>query len=520
MKTIPRSGYYGHFCDFSGYSCAHTPLRRDEEMIFEKFREVANQHWNQPAIIDNEEVFTFGRLLEEVGRHRAWLETALDPRPGDVIAATVPNGWQFAATFLALCELRVVLMPCNPQWRAAELRQLHARIGFRAVICERQFRGEWENTGAIAEQRVLAIEDALKCAAASSATIQASASAEDPVLYMATSGTTGTPRIVPLRHRNLLASIGNSARAMGIEAGDRFLSVVPFHHLHGFNNCMLMPLLKGASLVMMRRFVPEEYAELAARDSVNVLMGSPLIFSHLLDGVSDASLLGNVRLSVSAGARLPTALWQNWKQRFGVALFPWYGTTETSGISIAKAPRQPSSELGGDFVGVRLPSVEVRCLDPEGNDLGLGRLGDVAVRSAAMMSGYLGEPDLNRRVFQDGFFRTGDLGYLEADGGIFLTGRIGRLINMGGVKIDPVEVERAVEALPGVSAVHVDAVPGGRGGEVIRARVVVRPGLRLTRVDVIKQCRRMLGEYKLPRVIEFVDSLPAALTGKTPRSEP
>ena len=489
-------------------------------MIFERFREVADQRWNEPAIIDNEEVFTYGRLLEEVARHRHWLQTTLDPHPGDVIAATLLNGWQFTACFLALSSLRAVLTPSNPQWRAVELRQLHGRIGFRGVVCERKFQSEWKNTAAIPDQRVIAIEDALKSAPASSATTMAPASAEDPVLYMATSGSTGIPRIVPLSHRNLLASTGNAARAMGIEPGDRFLSVVPFHHLHGFNNCMLMPLLRGASLVMMRHFVPEEYAELVARKRVNVLIGSPFIFSHLTDRVANPGLFETVRLCISSGARLPPAVAQSWKERFGVPLLVWYGTSETGGISIAHSPRQPSSDLGGEFVGVHFPAVEVKCLDAEGNDGGVGRLGEIAVRSGAVMSGYLGEADLNRRIFQDGFFRTGDLGYVEADGGLFLKGRIGRVINMGGVKVDPVEVERAVEALPGVAAVHVDAVPGGRAGEVIRAQVVVRPGLRLTRGEVIEQCRRMLGEYKLPRVIEFVESIPATLTGKTPRSGP
>lgn len=491
-------------------------------MIFERFCQVANQRWDQAAIIDNDELFTYGRLLEEAARYRVWLKTTLNPQPGDVIAASMQNHWQFTACFLALADLRAVLMPCNPQWRAEELRRLATRVGFRGVVSERQFFREWAEAGAIPCERILAVEDALNCGAGPPASWYPASqgSLEDPLLYLATSGSTGTPRIVPLSHRNLLASTANGARAMSIEPTDRFLSAVPFHHLHGFNNCMLTPLLRGASLVMMRHFVPEEYAELVARQGVNVLIGSPIIFSHLTDRVASSDLFQTVRLCVSSGARLPPVLAQSWRERFGVALLPWYGTSETAGISIAYAPRPPSSDLGGEFVGVRFPSVEVKCFDAECNDVGIGRLGEIAVRSAAVFSGYLGEPELNQRVFHDGFFRTGDFGYVEADGGLFLKGRIGRVINMGGVKIDPVEVERAVEALPGVSAVHVDAVPGGRAGEVIRARVVVRPGLRLTRVEVIEQCRRMLGEYKLPRVIEFMDSLPATLTGKTPPSEP
>jgi acyl-CoA synthetase (AMP-forming)/AMP-acid ligase II len=494
--------------------------RRLEEMIFERFCEVAKQHWDQPAILDGEQWFTYGRLLEEAVRHRGWLKATLNPQPGDVIAATMLNSWQFAACVLALADLRAVFMPCNPQWRAQELRGLTARLGFHAVVAERQFRSEWDDAGAIRGEHVLAIDDALTSDAGppESWLPDSHALPEEAVLYLATSGSTGTPRILPRSHRNQLASIENSALAMGIESGDRFLSVVPFHHLHGFNNCMLMPLLQGASLVIMRHFVPEEYAELVARHRATILIGSPVIFSHLADRVTNPALFQTVRLCVSSGARLPPPVAQNWKNRFGSDLVTWYGASEAGGIAIACSPRQPSPELGGDFAGIPIPNVEVKCLDEQGNDLGPGRVGEIAVRSDAVMAGYLGEPELNQRVFHNGFFRTGDLGYLDTGGGLFLRGRIGRVINMGGVKVDPVEIERAVESLPGISSVYVDAVPGGHAGEVIRARVLLRPGANVTRADVIGHCRRMLGEYKLPRVIEFVDSSPATVTGKTPRS--
>ena len=131
-------------------------------MIFERFCEVANECWGRPAIIDGEELFTYGRLLEEASRHRAWLKAALNPQPGEVIAATLLNSWQFAACVLALADLRAVFMPCNPQWRAQELGQLSARVGCRGVIIEPQFRREWEEANALGAERTLAIEDALR----------------------------------------------------------------------------------------------------------------------------------------------------------------------------------------------------------------------------------------------------------------------------------------------------------------------------------------------------------------------
>lgn len=132
------------------------------------------------------------------------------------------------------------------------------------------------------------------------------------------------------------------------------------------------------------------------------------------------------------------------------------------------------------------------------------------------MAGYAGEPELNRHLFVDGFFKTGDLGYADTEGNLYLTGRMRPVINTGGVKVDPAEIEDAIEALPSVSACRVDAVPEGRAGDVIRARVVIREGLRITRRDVIEQCRGRLAEYKLPRIVEFVETLPVTLAGKIP----
>jgi acyl-CoA synthetase (AMP-forming)/AMP-acid ligase II len=120
---------------------------------------------------------------------------------------------------------------------------------------------------------------------------------------------------------------------------------------------------------------------------------------------------------------------------------------------------------------------------------------------------------LTRASFLDGYFRPGDLGYMGPDGNLYITGRIGRAMNIGGVKVDPVEVERAVETLASVDSCHVDLVSNEHGG-VIRARVVPRQGFQVTRRDVIQQCRQHLAEYKLPRIIEFVEQTPVSIGGK------
>ena len=415
--------------------------------------------------------------------------------------------------FLAISDLGAVFMPCNPQWRAAELRWLVGRLGISGVVAEPQFRAAWDQVGdLVPPQSVLTLPGA--ASAREPATVGPRAGpADEPVVYLTTSGSTGVPRVVPRSHRNLSAGASNTAQSLGIGSSDRLLSVVPFHHANGFHNCMLMPLLCGATIVLMPRFTAAACAELIRRERVNWLIGSPTVYRFLAESPANPSQLSSLQHCFSAGARMPEGLSKQWKDRFGTRVRQWYGMAETSAVAIDRADEQALD--AGVFVGSPVAGVEVRVLDAAGNTLGSGAVGEIAVRSQAAMSGYVGEPELNHRIFRDGFFMTGDSGSTDIAGNLYLAGRIGRVINIGGVKVDPVEVERAIEALAGVSACHVDVVRNHKS-EVIRARVAVRSGVQLSRREVIEHCRERLAEYKLPRIIEFVDSLPTTMAGKIP----
>ncbi len=245
------------------------------------------------------------------------------------------------------------------------------------------------------------------------------------------------------------------------------------------------------------------------REKVDTLFGSPYIYASLAD--CDPTLLSSLKWCITGGGRTPSSVLERWRTQFGIAIRQLYGTTEAGVIAIDRgAPASASSS--GTCVGEPIRGVEVIVLE------GDGQVGELAVRSASVMSGYFEEPELTRSRFHNGFFRTGDLGYLDSAGNLYLTGRLGRVMNIAGVKVDPVEVERAIETLPNVASCHVDAVPNGSGGEVIRARVVTREGLPVTRREVIEHCRRQLAEYKFPRIIEFLDAAPISIAGKIPHS--
>jgi acyl-CoA synthetase (AMP-forming)/AMP-acid ligase II len=489
-------------------------------MISDSLTRVVERHRDRLAIIDGDQRITYGDFFERVQAVREWLRNALHPKAGDVIAASLDNSWQFVACLFAVSELGCIFMPCNPQWRAAELRPLARRVGFRGVIIEPRLSVQWEQVrDLIPSERVLRVDHAPAQYEPDRARGFPPADTTDDdasVLYLATSGSMGAPRLVPRTHRNLIANAESVAGTVDIGPGRRLLGLVPFHYSYGVNNSMLVPLLAGATVVIMPKFSPGACAELVHREQIDTLFGSPFLYGSLLESVREPALLSSLQCCFTGGGRTPLGIVQRWRDRFGTALRQFCGMSEAGVVALERAESAPGSSVG-TCVGEPARGVEVAVLGADGVKLRHCEIGELAIRSAGVTSGYLGEPELNSGRFQHGYFRTGDLGYLDSSGKLYLTGRIGRVMNIAGVKVDPVEVERAVEMLAGVASCHVDTAPNGRGDDVIRARIVPRQGFQVTRRQVIEQCRQRLADYKFPRVIEFLEQSPVTIAGKVPR---
>jgi long-chain acyl-CoA synthetase len=374
-------------------------------MIAERLRALAEDNPGRLAIVDGEERITYSQLLRRIDGSREWLHQRLHIAPGDVILGSLENSWQFVACFFAVAESGGVFMPMHPGWRAPELRGFRERLKIHGVITGRASRPEWDQV--ISSARVLVIDDGF--GEAPRGPRAHAADENSPALYLATSGSTGTPRIVPRSHRNLLAGARNVARALTIVPDRRFLCVVPFYHASGFHNSLILPLLNGARLILMRHFTPAACARLVGAESADVLIGSPFIYRMLLD---HAQYLPTLDLCVSAGARMTQTLALAWQERFGTRVRQLYGSTETSVISIDRSAEPPPSGT----VGTPIDEVEIRILNES----------EVAVRSPMVMSGYVADPEWNlrysrtassARAISAAWIRTGDCGFLAERAG-------------------------------------------------------------------------------------------------------
>lgn len=484
------------------------------KMVLERVYQVATETPDDLAIIDDPVTLTYSDLAGRAAALAEFLRSRAGLRQGGIAAVSLPNCWQYPICFFAVAGLGGICMPFNSQWRANEIHWFVRRLGIGIAITCRDLRPAWDEAARdLPGLQVHTIdggelEDVLITRSAADLPL---VNGVFPALYLATSGSTGRPKVVPRTHQNLLAGARAVAAALDVQRGARFLSVVPFHHANGFANGMFLPLTSGGAVVLVRKALPSVLAEKVHRHGVEIVNMSPILYSLLAEHGVEPEEFGSVKIYLSSGAPLPPVLAQAWRKRFGQPIRQLYGSSETGTLCIEGA----GSAADGS-VGKPLATVTVQVLDSEGRPLPVGQHGEIAVRGPAMMTGYVDEPELNHTAFAQGLFRMGDLGHLTADGELVLEGRSKRWINSGGVKVDPVEVENVIHRLAAVAQCKV--IPGrdSRGLEVIRALIVLRPDAQVTRREIVSHCRQELAEYKIPRMIEFVDAMPVDLAGKTP----
>ncbi|MCB2175279.1 MAG: acyl--CoA ligase [Actinomycetales bacterium] len=333
--------------------------------------------------------------------------------------------------------------------------------------------------------------------------------AGDLAIVKFTSGSTGRPKGVGMTERSLVAEAHNCVATFGLRAGDRVVAPVPLSHAYGFHLAILPVLLAGTCAVAHASFIPKLVLGALAHPATAMFLGVPSMYRVLLEtGRADAPDLSHVRYMASAAAPLPPSLVARFHEAWGIAVCNVYGSSET-GFAAANVPSEALDHPGS--VGRQAIAVQVRAIDEDGNTLPPGEEGEIAASGRGVGSGYVsGERaeafiDLGDGVTE---YRTGDIGVIDADGYIFLLGRRDHVINVGGLKVYPAEVVRALEQVPGVTGARAFAAKDPQGEEVVHAAVTVSGPT--SESEILAFCRSNLAEHKVPRQVQVVDSLESA----------
>ncbi|WP_188987708.1 class I adenylate-forming enzyme family protein [Saccharopolyspora thermophila] len=458
---------------------------------------------------------THGDIAEHSTRTASWLR-ANGVRPGDRVLLCGHNTSALVLAYVAVLRAGAVAVLANPAYTADELAHLVTDSGagwaFAAHPATERLSG--------LDLRVVSLDKPLPAAPRTGRQNPAPEhdfredrdSAHDLALLAYTSGTTGTPKGVPLTHANLLSSIRAAMLAWRWSEDDVLVHSLPLSHQHGLGG-VHATLLSGSAAVILPHFDAEELTRAMRAHSATVLFAVPAIYERLVDA-PDALTTPTLRLAVSGSAPLSPELADRLTRLLGQPPLERYGSTE-SGLNVSNpidGPRLPGT------VGLPLPGVELRIADESGVEVPVGRDGEILLRGPQVFGGYWNRPEATRESFHPGgWFRTGDLGRIDpATGYLSITGRTKELIITGGFNVYPREVELALEKHPAVAEAAVAGMPSQRWGEQVTAWIVPTGPADVD--DVLAHCRRLLAPYKCPKQVYVVDSLPRTSMGKLRRS--
>lgn len=496
------------------------------QSIPERFASLLGLHGERIAVAaPNHDSFTHASLFEQMAKIVADLNH-LGIGRGDRVALALSDGLQMAIGFLGL-SAGATCAPLNPALQVAEFDSIFGDLEPKALVVD---SGADSAAVAAARKKSIPILELSLVGENSVSPLmlhgelhgpakrRGFAKSEDVALVLFTSGTTARPKLVPLTHANLLASAHNIATTLQLSPDDRCLNIMPLFHIHGLVGGLLAPLVTGGSVVCPTRFGASQFFGWLEEFQPSWYSAVPTMHQAILaQAPANAEIIrGNpLRFIRSSSAALPRRVLEEMETIFKVPVIESYGMTEAA-HQIASNPLAPGRRKPGSVGKAAGP--EIAIMDSAGSLQPVDTIGEVVIRGADVMLGYIENRDANAKAYTQGWFRTGDQGYLDGDGYLFLTGRIKELINRGGEKISPREIDDVLMTHPAVEQAVAFAMAHPTLGEEVAAAVVLRQGATAAAGELREFVGARLADFKVPSRFVFVDEIPKSPTGKVRRS--
>jgi long-chain acyl-CoA synthetase len=526
-------------------------LREFLEQSFAKYRSL-------PAFTNMGHSISFGEL-DEMSRYLGgWLQKNAGLAKGDRVAVMMPNVIQYAVAVSAILRAGLTVTNINPLYTPRELEHQLKDSGAKAIIIVENFAKTLEkvrHNTTVKTVVVTAIGDMLPAPkrhlvnfvirkvkkmvpeynipdavsfhkALKEGKWQALDRPEldhDDVAFLQyTGGTTGVAKGAILTHRNIIANLLQARawlNATVTEGQSIVITPLPLYHIFSLTaNFFTFTLMGGNNILITNpRDMPGFIKELKKHD-FTFITGVNTLFNGLLNTPGfDEVDFSSLKATLGGGMAVQRAVAERWKEVTGKPLIEAYGLTETSPAACINP--MTNTEFNGS-IGLPISSTEVSIRDEDGNELGIGAVGEICIRGPQVMAGYWNRPDETAKVMlEGGWFRSGDMGRMDDKGYIYIEDRKKDMILVSGFNVYPNEVEGVAVMHPAVLEAAAVGIPDEKSGEIVKLFVVCREGQSVSEKELINFCRESLTGYKVPRLVEFRSELPKTNVGKILRRE-
>ena len=485
--------------------------------------EKARQYGEKAAIVSGDYKLSYAGLDEASSKFANALIN-LGVRKGDRVAMLLSNRPEFVVIYFGVVKTGGVAVPLDIRYKVDELVSLFANSQPKVLVAESsslepltpilsKFTSieqviELDSTH---ERQFLSYHQIMTAGSAKRIPIEPEPQDIAHIGY--TSGPASHPRGVMLPHQSLVTEAAISGD--GFRQTDRdvvILYALPMHHVFGLVVTLLSSIAKGSKVVISPAVSMGSLMELIEREQGTIFLGVPYTFGLAVNAAEREGIrpdLSTLRLCVSGGAVLPNDIAERFKQHYGLNIVQVWGLTEaTAGVTCG--PVGGKVKLGS--AGKVLPGWKMKIVDERGQELPSNQPGEIIVKGP-IMSGYYNSPQATAEVIKDGWLYTGDIGKVDEDGSLFIVGRKKETIIVKGQNIYPSDIEKVLYTHPKIAEAAVVGIPDKLRGEIVRAVISPKAGKMITAEELRRFCRQHIADFKLPKQIIILDSLPKTATG-------
>jgi fatty-acyl-CoA synthase/long-chain acyl-CoA synthetase len=418
----------------------------------------------------------------------------------------------------ATAKIGALAIPLDVKWKALELASVVAALEPKFIILQEDCVGEFDRAK---ELKDLSSIRAVRLSAdlsysglldgQSTEEPEVHVDEDDPFAVLLTSGTTGFPKGCLATQRTFVFHCINNAIEKGLGAHDKAILSSPIYFNAG-RSFTLGIIYFGGTMILHERFDAEEVLKTIEREKVTYVGAVPVMCERMLHVLESKKYdTASLRCLAITGGKVHPAVLDALKKNLTPNIYRTYASTDSGQMVISK-PGDAAEKAHS--AGRPVWCVDLRIVDDEGKPVKFGDIGEIICQSPLATHGYYKNPDATNASFRDGWFYTGDLGYFDEEGYLFVAGRKKDMVKSGGISIYPLEIESVIYSHADVLEAAVIGVPDPQWGEALKAVVVLKAGARMTGESLQQFCKERLSAYKVPKSVDFVESLPHTEVGK------